>query len=410
MIQRVQGRASGLIGQSYEVSQPIQLRFNELIAGVRGDVAIKLYGDDLDQMGAAANQIAAALQATRGAADVRVEQTAGAPALDIRFDRAAIARYGLSVEEVADTVAASMAGHEAGQIFDGDRRFAIVVRSSQASRNDLDVLRALPIMLPEGGGHPPQTVPLSQVAQIQFTEGLNQISRENGKRRVVIQANVRGRDVGSFAAEATAKVDRVALPTGAWIEWGGQFQSLKAATARLALVVPVCFAAIFALLYLALGGLRRALAVFAAIPLGLAGGAFALALSGIAFSVSAAVGFICLSGVAVLNGLVVMSSVRQRLEAGAPLQQALVEGTLERVRPVLMTGLVPAVGFIPMAIAMGTGAEVQKPLAIVVIGGLISATILTLLVLPAIASVALRIGSSPRPATTSSIRAFGESA
>ncbi|MBQ1542520.1 MAG: CusA/CzcA family heavy metal efflux RND transporter [Caulobacteraceae bacterium] len=392
VVKRVEARAGAEIGQGYELSQPIQLRFNELIAGVRGDVAIKLYGDDLDRMTAAAERIAAALQATRGAADVRVEQTGGSPTLDVRLDRAAIARFGLTVEEVADTVAAAMGGREAGLVFEGDRRFPVMVRTAQAARDDLDALAALPVMLPEVEGRPRASIPLSQVAQFRFAEGLNQISRENGKRRVVIQANVRGRDVGSFVTEARPKVEALALPSGSWLEWGGQFENLKAAGDRLALVTPICFAAIFALLFLALGGVRRAAAVFATAPLCLAGGVFALALTGIAFSVSAAVGFICLSGVAVLNGLVVMSSIGKRLEDGADLAAAIVEGAYERVRPVIMTGLVPAVGFVPMALASGTGAEVQKPLAVVVIGGLIGATALTLLVLPAIARVMLGLG------------------
>jgi cobalt-zinc-cadmium resistance protein CzcA len=397
IVARIQARLDGLVGNSFELTQPIQMRFNELIAGVRGDVAIKLYGDDLERMSAAAAKIGAALQATPGAADVRVEQTDGAPILDVQFDRAAIARFGLTVEEVADTVAAALGGREAGLVFEGDRRFAVVVRVPGATRNDLDVLGALPVMLPEEGGHARASVPLRAVARFAFADGLNQISRENGKRRVVIQANVRGRDVGSFVAEATGKVEAVALPSGAWLEWGGQFQNLKAASDRLAIVVPLCFALIFAILYMALGGFGRALAVFAAVPLGLAGGVFALAMTGIAFSVSAAVGFICLSGVAVLNGLVVMSSVRQRLEDGVALTQAIIDGTMERVRPVIMTGLVPAIGFVPMALAHGTGAEVQKPLAIVVIGGLITATALTLLVLPAISQVVLRRSRTKTP-------------
>jgi len=399
VIERVEAASNALVGQGYELSQPIELRFNELIAGVRGDVAIKLYGDDLDKLTATANQIAAALTATPGSADVKVEQTSGAPSLDVTFDRAAIARYGLTVEEVADTVAAAMGGREAGQLFEGDRRFDVVVRVPGASRNDLDALGALPVMLPEHDGEARGSVPLRQVAQFRFAEGLNQISRENGKRRVVVQANVRGRDVGSFVREATPKVEAIALPAGSWIEWGGQFQNLKAASDRLALVVPICFAAIFAILFLAVGTFGRAIAVFTAVPLGLAGGVFALALTGIAFSVSAAVGFICLSGVAVLNGLVVMSSIRQRLEAGMELTKAIIEGTMERVRPVIMTGLVPAIGFVPMALAHGTGAEVQKPLAMVVIGGLITATALTLLVLPAISRLILERTEKRRPET-----------
>ncbi|HKR88786.1 MAG TPA: CusA/CzcA family heavy metal efflux RND transporter [Phenylobacterium sp.] len=388
LLEKIEARLKPQLGNSFEFNQPIQLRFNELIAGVRGDVAVKLYGDDLEAMSATGAKIAAALR-RMGAADVKVEQTGGAPILDVAFDRDAIARLGLTVEDVADTVAAAMGGREAGLVFEGDRRFDVVVRVPAAVRADLAAIGALPVMLPDDAGRPRRSVPLSAVARFRLTEGLNQVSRENGKRRVVVQANVRGRDLGSFVAEARRAVEAVPLPPGSYLEWGGQFQNLKAASQRLALVVPLCFAAIFALLHLALGGFRRALAVFTAVPLGLAGGVFALALTGIAFSVSAAVGFICLSGVTVLNGLVVMTSIRERLEAGVELTCAIVEGMSERVRPVLMTGLVPAIGFVPMAIAQGPGAEVQRPLATVVIGGLVTATLLTLLVLPAISRVVL---------------------
>nr|WP_319798400.1 CusA/CzcA family heavy metal efflux RND transporter [Nitrobacter sp.] len=392
VLERIEKKTGAQIGQTYEVSQPIQLRFNELIAGVRGDVAIKLYGDDLDKMGAAAQQIVQVLQTIPGAADVKAEQTSGSPTLDVRFDRVAIARYGLTIEEVADTVAAAMGGREAGLLFEGDRRFEVTVRVPETTRTSLDALAALPVLLPKQEGQARRSVPLSQVAQFRFSEGLNQISRENGKRRVVIQTNVRGRDVGSFVAEAQAKVDNVALPAGSYLEWGGQFQNLQAASKRLSIVVPLCFLAIFGLLYMALGGFGRAVTVFLTVPLGLAGGVYTLALTGIAFSVSAAVGFICLAGVAVLNGLVVMTSIRERLEDGVELSRAIVEGTFAKVRPVIMTGFVPAIGFLPMALAHGTGAEVQKPLATVVIGGLVAATILTLLVLPAIARIVLGLG------------------
>lgn len=389
VVERVENAANGQIGQLYEVSQPIQLRFNELIAGVRGDVAIKLYGDDLDKMAQAANEIVRVLQSIPGASSVKADQTGGAPTLDVRFDRAAIARYGLTVEEVADTVAAAMGGRESGLLFEGDRRFEIAVRVPDTTRTSLDAVMALPVMLPAQEGQARRSVPLSQVAQIRFTEGLNQITRENGKRRVVIQANLQGRDAGSFVAEAQAKVAGVKLPAGYYLEWGGQFQNLQAASQRLSIVVPLCFAAIFVLLFMALGTLRRASAVFLAVPLGLAGGVFTLMLTGIAFSVSAAVGFICLAGVAVLNGLVVMTAIRERIEDGRPLVEAIRDGMVDKMRAVIMTGFVPAIGFVPMALAHGTGAEVQKPLATTVIGGLIAATILTLLVLPAIARVVL---------------------
>ncbi|MBO9712189.1 CusA/CzcA family heavy metal efflux RND transporter [Sphingomonas sp.] len=397
VIARIGKAAAGQLGNLYEMSQPIQLRFNELIAGVRGDVAIKLYGDDLDRMSASANEIVRVLQGIKGAASVKADQTGGAPTLDVRFDRAAIARYGLTVREVADTVASAMGGRESGLLFEGDRRFEIAVRVPEATRANLDEVLALPVLLPQQEGKPRRSVPLARVAQIRFTDGLNQVTRENGKRRVVIQATLQGRDAGSFVEEAMTKVGRVKLPAGYYLEWGGQFQNLQAASQRLSIVVPICFAAIFGLLHVALGSLGRAAAVFLAVPLGLAGGVFTLALTGIAFSVSAAVGFICLAGVAVLNGLVVMTAIRERLEAGLALTQAIREGMAEKMRAVVMTGFVPAIGFVPMALAHGTGAEVQKPLATTVIGGLVAATILTLLVLPAIARVVLAVAERRRP-------------
>ncbi len=397
VLARIEKAAGSQLGNLYELSQPIQLRFNELIAGVRGDVAIKLYGDDLDKMSASANEIVRVLQGIRGAASVKADQTGGAPTLDVRFDRAAIARYGLTVKEVADTVSTAMGGRESGLLFEGDRRYEVAVRVPETTRANLDDVMALPVMLPQQEGQARRSIPLAQVAQIRFTDGLNQITRENGKRRVVIQMNLRDRDAGSFVDEAMAKVGQVKLPSGYYLEWGGQFQNLQAASQRLSIVVPICFAIIFGLLYMALGGLGRAAAVFLAVPLGLAGGVFTLALTGIAFSVSAAVGFICLAGVAVLNGLVVMTAIRERLEAGLALAEAIREGMAEKMRAVVMTGFVPAIGFVPMALAHGTGAEVQKPLATTVIGGLIAATILTLLVLPAIAKVVLGMTEGRKP-------------
>jgi cobalt-zinc-cadmium resistance protein CzcA len=389
LMERIEEQLGNLIGNSYEFTQPIEMRFNELISGVRSDVAVKLYGDDLEALAEVGEGIADILHDIPGAADVQVEQTAGFPTLDVTFNRDAIARYGLSVSDVADTVAAAMGGREAGLVFEGDRRFDIVVRVPAAIRNDLDAVAALPIMLPDDEGAR-GSIPLREVATFAFSEGLNQVSRENGSRRVVIQANVRGRDLGSFVAEAQRRVDQgAALPSGAWLEWGGQFENLRSASQRIALVVPACFALIFALLFAALGSMRAATSVFAAIPLALAGGVFTLALTGMPFSISAAVGFICLSGVAVLNGLVVMTSIQKRLAAGAHLDDAVYEGMVERFRATIMTGIVPAIGFIPMAIASGVGAEVQKPLATVVIGGLVTATLLTLFVLPAICRLML---------------------
>ena len=389
VIERIERAAGTQLGQLYELSQPIELRFNELIAGVRGDVAIKLYGDDLDKMGVAANEMVRILRTIPGAGSVKAEQVGGAPTLDVRLDRAAIARYGLTVQEVADTVAAALGGLESGLLYEGDRRFDITVRVPDATRASLDSIRALPVLLPGRGDGPRLQVPLSQVADVRLAEGLNQVSRENGKRRVVVQVNLEGRDAGSFVQEAQAKIAQVRLPAGYYLEWGGQFESLQAASKRLSIVVPLAFAAIFVLLYLALGGWRRAAAVFLAVPLGLGGGIFTLLLTGINFSVSAAVGLIVLAGVAVLNGLVVMTAIRERLERGLPLADAIRDGMAEKMRAVIMTGFVPAIGFVPMALAHGTGAEVQKPLATTVIGGLIAATVLTLLVLPALAKIIL---------------------
>jgi cobalt-zinc-cadmium resistance protein CzcA len=397
LIERMEARLTQLIGNNYEFSQPIQMRFNELIAGVRGDVAIKLYGDNLETMSLAAGRIAAVLQSIPGAADVKVEQTGGFPTLDVAFDRDAIARYGLSLEEVTDTVATAMGGREAGLVFEGDRRFDVVVRLPDAVRDDLDAVGALPVLLAEREGAPRTSVPLRELARFTFSEGLNQVSREGGKRRVVVQANVRGRDLGSFVAEARRRVQaEVQLPTGSWLNWGGQFENLQSASQRMSLIVPACFVLIFGVLYMALGTFRSAGAVFTAVPLALAGGVFTLVLTGMSFSISAAVGFICLAGVAVLNGLVVMTSINSRLDLGMPLDDAIREGMIEKFRAVLMTGIVPAIGFVPMAIAHGTGAEVQKPLAVVVIGGLITATLLTLFVLPAICRVMLRTGHRRR--------------
>jgi len=391
VVERIRAKTASIVGNNYDVTQPIEMRFNELIGGVRSDVAVKLYGEDLDQLADSAKRIAAVLRSVPGASDVRVAQTEGFPTFDIAFDRAAIARYGLSVKEVADTVSTALAGREAGQIFEGDRRFDIVVRLPTQLRNDLDVLGALPVMLPSNGEQARASVPLRQLVQFRFTQGLNEVSRDNGKRRIYVEANVVGRDLGSYVDEAHARLAKeVRLPAGSWIEWGGQFQNLRAATERLAIIVPVCFVLIAAALYMAIGNAMLTATVLTAVPLALAGGVFALLLRGIPFSISAAVGFIAVSGVAVLNGLVLISAINKRLADGINASDAVIDGALERLRPVLMTALVASLGFVPMAIATGTGAEVQKPLATVVIGGLITSTVLTLFVLPAITGMVLR--------------------
>ncbi|MBR0664219.1 CusA/CzcA family heavy metal efflux RND transporter [Roseomonas hellenica] len=387
LVRRIGEAVNRVPGHAYEFTQPIQMRFNELIAGVRSDLAVKVFGDEFEPMLAAANRIAAILRGIEGAADVRVEQASGLPFLDIRIDREAAARRGLAIADVQEVVAIAIGGRAAGLVFEGDRRFQMVVRLPDAVRGDLEALRNLPVPLrgtaTPGGGT--RSVPLRDVASFAFTEGPNQVSRENGKRRVVVQANARGRDIGSLVAEVQARVAaEVQLPTGYWIEWGGQFENLAAARQRLMIVVPVVFAAILALLYGALGSLRDAVLVYSGVPLALSGGILALWLRGMPFSVTAAVGFIALSGVAVLNGLVMVTRIRQLMAEGMAQREAILEGAMTRLRPVVMTALVASLGFVPMAIATGTGAEVQKPLATVVIGGLISATVLTLLVLPAL--------------------------
>jgi len=397
ILRRIEEKMKPLIGNRTEIQQPIQMRFNELIAGVRADVAVKLYGDDLDQMSTQAGKIASVLRKIPGAGDVSAEQTSGAPTFDVKIDRMAAARYGLSVEEVANTVAAALGGREAGLLFEGDRRFSVVVRLPDAQRDDIETLGAIPVMLPAAEGQIARSIPLRDVARFSYTQGLNQISRENGKRMVVVQVNVRGRDLGGFVTEAQAKIGEMEMPAGMYTAWGGTFESLQSARLRLLIVVPICFLAIYALLYVALGGFIPAAIVFSAVPMALAGGVFALLLRGIPFSITAAVGFIALSGVAVLNGLVMMSAIRQRRENGASEDDAIIGGAMERVRPVLMTALVASLGFVPMALATGTGAEVQRPLATVVIGGLITCTALTLLVLPAITAQAHRLAQRRRP-------------
>ena len=397
ILRRIEARMKPLIGNRTEIQQPIQMRFNELIAGVRADVAVKLYGDDLDTMSDQARKIAAVLRTIPGAGDVSAEQTDGAPTFDVKIDRQAAARHGLSVEEVANTVAAALGGREAGLLCEGDRRFSVVVRLPDAKRDDLETLGSIPVMLPREGSAIARSIPLREVARFSYTQGLNQISREDGKRMVVVQVNVRGRDLGGFVTEAQQKIGQIDLPPGMYTAWGGTFESLQSARLRLLIVIPICFVAIYALLYMALGGFVPAAIVFSAVPMALAGGVFALLVRGIPFSITAAVGFIALSGVAVLNGLVMMSAIRKHGEEGVAPIDAIVIGAMERVRPVLMTALVASLGFVPMALATGTGAEVQRPLATVVIGGLITSTALTLLVLPAIAALAARWRPRPKP-------------
>ncbi len=385
LVARIQGAIGTLPGNNFEFTQPIQMRFNELLAGTRGDLAVKFFGVEFDTLLPPANRVAAVLRAVPGAQDVRVEQVSGLPVLEIAVDKGAIARLGLSRSAVQEVIGAAIGGRDAGVLFEGDRRFPIVVRLADAVREDVETLKNIPVPLPATTSGPPAVVLLKQVATFSFSEGPNQISRENGKRRIVVTANVRGRDIASLVAEAQHKVrTQVRLPAGAWITWGGQFENLAAARARLAIVVPACFFLVFLLLHSALGSARDALLVFSAVPLALTGGVLALWLRGMPFSVSAAVGFIALSGVAVLNGLVMLTRIKQSIADGRRHRAAILDGAMTRLRPIVMTALVASLGFVPMAIATGTGAEVQKPIATIVIGGLISATLLTLIVLPAL--------------------------
>ena len=388
LIKQIEAEASKLPGNKLGFSQPIQMRFNELIAGVREGLAVKVFGDDYAEMQETAGRIAGVLRGVDGAQSVKVEETAGLPFLEIKIDKAEIARRGINLSSIQDIIETAIGGRVAGLVFEGDRRFQIVVRLSDALRSNISALENLPVALPrQSAGATGSSVPLRSVATFELTEGANQISRENGKRRVVATAEIRGRDIGSLVAEAQAKVtEQIKLAPGIWLAWGGQFENFSVARQRLMFVVPGCFLLIFLLLFSALGSARDALLVFSAVPLALTGGIAALWLRGMPFSISAAVGFIALSGVAVLNGLVMLSYIRQLVNDGVDTLAAISQGALTRFRPVIITALVASLGFVPMALATGTGAEVQKPLATVVIGGLLSATLLTLLVLPALYS------------------------
>ncbi|MFM9937868.1 MAG: efflux RND transporter permease subunit [Hyphomicrobiaceae bacterium] len=400
LVAEIQAAIEEIPGSNYELSQPIQLRFNELIAGVRADIGVKVFGDDLERLVEIANRVSAVLQEIPGAADVRVEQVTGLPILSIKPDRAKLARLGLSMTAVQEVIETAIGGKVAGSLYEGDRKFKILVRLPEERRADIESLKRLPIALPaeEGdkdaaarpalfspGAKMPRFIALGEIADISFAPGPNQISRENGKRRVVVSANVRGRDLGSFVQDAQAAIDKsVKLPPGYWLGWGGQFEQLLSASKRLAIVVPIALALIALLLFTSLGSAKDAAIVFTGVPLALTGGVAALALRDIPLSISAGIGFVALSGVAVLNGLVIIAFINNLRRDGLPLEQAIHDGAMKRLRPVLMTALVASLGFVPMAIAVGAGAEVQRPLATVVIGGIVSSTLLTLLVLPAL--------------------------
>lgn len=379
LIEKMEIALAELPGNNFEFTQPIELRFNELIGGTKSDLAIQIYGDDFEIMGKVASKIAATLVSIHGAKDIKVGQTDGLPLLNIAFDRQALARWGLPMKEGLEAVEIALGGGKAGVIYEGDRKFNLVVKLSEKARSNMDILHLLPLKFPPNIPF----IPLKEVAKIEFTEGLNEIKREQGKRFVAVEANVRGRDLGSFVEEVKRKVTHI-TPKGYWLEFGGQFEHLVSSKERLLLVLPISFLAILLLLYMALKSFKDSLLVFTAIPFASVGGIVALFLTGMPFSISAAVGFIALFGIAVLNGLVLLSSIHTRLSAQDPLEEAIELGSLERLRPVLMTALVAMLGFLPMALSHSPGAEVQKPLALVVIGGLFTSTLLTLAILPAL--------------------------
>ena len=381
LIAQIQTQVAKVPGNNYEFTQPIQMRFNELISGVRSDVAVKVFGDDLESMTETAEKIAEVLEKTQGSADVKVEQTTGLPVLTVNIDREKIARLGVNMEDIQTAVSIAMNGAHAGAVYDGDRRFDIVVRLDAAQRLDTQMLERLPIKLNVNNSN--TYMRLSELATLDVAQGANQFSRANGKRNVVVTANVRNRDIGSFVAEAQAGIAAsVKIPAGNWLEWGGTFKQLKSAADRLKIVIPLALLIVFMLLYAVFNNFKDGLIVFSGIPFALTGGVTALWLAGIPLSISAGVGFIALSGVAVLNGLVMITFINNLRADDKVLDDAVREGALTRLRPILMTALVASFGFIPMAIATGVGAEVQRPLATVVIGGVLSSTLLTLLVLP----------------------------
>lgn len=388
LVSRMETALKQLPGNNYEFTQPIQMRFNELISGVRSDVAVKIFGDDMQVLSKSGEDIERVLKEIPGASDVKVEQSTGLPILTIELNRAVLARYGLNIADVQEVIAIAMGGKQAGEVFEGDRRFEIIVRLPEKIRTDLESLKRLPIPLhsKEQSSQDHSAVLLGDIAEFSTKEGPNQISREDGKRVLNVTANVRGRDLNGFVDEAQKKIaENVSIPAGYWLRWGGQFEQFISATHRLQIVVPIALGLIFVLLIATFGSLKDALIIFTGVPLALTGGIIFLWMRGIPLSISAGVGFIALSGVAVLNGIVMVSFIKRLYqERNHTLENAIIEGSVIRLRPILMTALVASFGFIPMALATGRGAEVQQPLATVVIGGVISSTILTLFVLPAL--------------------------
>lgn len=365
-------------GAIFSFSQPIELRVAELISGVRSDIAIKLFGDDLETLKKTADEISASVGQVNGAEDVKVEATSGLPQLQIKPDRAAIARYGINVEDVNDVVESIVAGKDAGLVYEGEQRYRVVVRLSDEAGRDVETIKNLHVAAPNGA-----RIPLSQIAAVTLVEGPAQISREATRRRIGVELNVRGRDIGGFVQEAQDRIAKdVQIPPGYYITWGGQFENLQRATGRLLIVVPLALFLIFVLLFTTFNSIKQAAIIYTSIPMAVVGGVLALALTGLPFSISAGVGFIALFGVAVLDGVVMISYINQLREEGRSVIQSVREGAEARLRPILMTAMVATLGFVPMAIASGAGAEVQRPLATVVIGGLLVSTVLKLLILP----------------------------
>lgn len=415
LVKEMEEAVAKLPGNNYEFTQPIQMRFNELISGVRSDVAVKLFGDDMTVLQETGEEIEKVLNSIPGAADVKLEQTTGLPLMTIQLKRDVMARYGLNVSDVQDVVEIALGGKSAGEVFEGDRRFDLIVRLPENLRTDIEAIKRIPIPLPSDGestalltpvayvkdagpsaANGQSYIPLDTVATINIAPGPNQVNRENGKRRVVVTANVRGRDLGSFVQEAQQKIqEQVKIPAGYWTAWGGTFEQLISAAKRLQIVVPIALLLIFLLLFTTFGTVKDAILVFTGVPLALTGGVAALWLRDIPLSISAGVGFIALSGVAVLNGVVMISFINKLRAEGKSLDDSITEGSLTRLRPVLMTALVASLGFVPMALATGTGAEVQRPLATVVIGGILSSTALTLLVLPGLYRMFHRKDANP---------------
>ncbi|MDV6315314.1 CusA/CzcA family heavy metal efflux RND transporter [Idiomarina sp. HP20-50] len=385
LIDEIRAAVQELPGNKYEFTQPIEMRFNELIAGVRADLGVRIYGDDLEQLKQLGDSAARLMRAVPGAADVRVEQMTGLPTLSVIPKRDHLALLGLTVADVQQTLKSAISGVQSGVIYEGDKRFKLVVRLDGSWRQSIEALKQLPMDVSDSINPELRYVPLGEVAELKLSNGPNQINRESGKRNVIVSANVRDRDLGSFVAAVEQRLNSdLALPAGYWIDYGGTFEQLQSASQRLSLVVPLALLLILGLLYSAFNSLTSALVIFTGVPLALTGGIFALALRDMPLSISAAVGFIALSGVAVLNGVVMLSFIRQLIDDGLPLKDAVFEGAQQRLRPVLMTALVASLGFVPMAFNTGTGAEVQRPLATVVIGGIVSSTLLTLVVLPAL--------------------------